>query len=445
MRNLGYVFLVCLVFWALVIFGCCKAFAAARPNPPMTYYMATAAQGGSDNNAGTLAAPFETPAATNRMTLWPGDSVLKKCDGIFGSCQRDTTDIVSSSGVADSAIVYGAYGTGAMPVTTAARHITGWDSVGVNRYRKVKAAPDSVFDVLVRNVRGTRVMTQAALDANLEWRNTADTLLVYLTTPADTAFIDRSKTTAFTLTAKSYITINGIRFTHGSGVAAGANCSVALISGTNATISNCQIDSSATFGIYQGCTPGTIKNTIFLNNPTFQVYSVGDSTRIYNCDLIGGTHGVQQVGTSCVYKNNIIKDSTSKLFFVTPASKTFTSSNNLFYATSYTNKWMRGSTNFSTFASWADSTLQESGSMVADPRFVNASAGDYRLKAGSPATRLGVNLWNSGVRSDFNGKPYPNNTQRKISAGAYYRKTYTGMGEIGNEIQAEIISEMRNW
>jgi hypothetical protein len=420
----------------------------------MVYYVDSVA--GNDNNAGTLAAPWETDAVLNRTTFWPADQVLKKRGGIFGACQRDTCRVMSSSGVADSAIVEGAYGDPNLPipVETAARHITGWAvAADGHTVSHVKTASDSTFALWVRNVLGTRVMTQAALDANREWRTTADTLLVYLTAAADTAFIDRSKAAAFSSSAKSWLTVTGIRFTHAINlISTGVTSTgVGLSTGSNIIFTKCTVDSMPGYSAVRvAANHVTIASSLFTGNGS-NVVAQSDSGSFLNNTVIGGGQGFfERIATKdWIIKNNIFQDQISKFIIIgSTEASTYIGSNNLFFMTSgvYINMWQRKTTNFSTLSSWADSTGQESGSIVADPRFVNAAAGDYRLAPGSPATRLGVNLWSAGVTSDITGKLYPNNTQRKISAGAYYRKVSgMGMGEIGNEIKAEIISEMRNW
>ncbi|MDD4019828.1 MAG: right-handed parallel beta-helix repeat-containing protein [Kiritimatiellae bacterium] len=52
-----------------------------------------------------------------------------------------------------------------------------------------------------------------------------------------------------------------------------------------------------------------------------------------------------------------------------------------------------------TLAQWQAGTGQDTGSLVADPLFVNPAAGDFRLKAGSPAEKIGFTPFDAHATS----------------------------------------------
>lgn len=76
------------------------------------YYVSTS---GSDANSGTSSSsPWQTLSKVSSMTFNPGDSILFKCgDTFIGQL------IISSSGSSGASIVYGKYGSGALPYLAA--------------------------------------------------------------------------------------------------------------------------------------------------------------------------------------------------------------------------------------------------------------------------------------------------------------------------------------
>ena len=408
MKEYIAVFIGCAVLFAAAVLPDC-AYAAGRPNPPMVYYVSPS---GNNLNAGTLAAPFLNNTPVNALTLWPMDKVLYECNGIYNPL------VVPSSGVADSVITFGSYGVGAKPVITAAEHAsvygsgTGWETYGGSIWYHLLSADDSCYAGYNRNVLMTRVVTQATLNGNNKFRvGTAagagnDTLVVYVTAPADTGYVERSKAEALTSNSKNHITVQDTRWTHGtSAVTTSENsANIHIISGTNITIANCKSDSAGYAGIYTSAKPTTIKNTLLINNGSANVYADADSGFLYNNDIVNGVRGILFAANikGWTIKNNIFVNQSINFIHISTFPMAYTGSNNLFYSTSSSNKWRRGSTNFSTLSSWQDSTGQESGSIVADPRFVNAAAGDYRVLAIGPADWGGTII--SSVATDFNGR-----------------------------------------
>jgi|GEM_PF-5605303 len=373
---------------------------AAYATDPVIYYMD--AVSGNDNNAGTSPeTAWETFAKVNRTALNPDDHVLLRRGQRFGSNQRDTCLVVSSSGTAGHPIVYGAWGTGDMPVDDASRQITGWESQGGNIYKRTKTVTDSTYAIWFGGVLGTRVMTVDALDVNREWIHWPDSTKVYLTTAADTASVWKSKTNAISSTSKNYITIQNLKITHGaSNNNTALSVNIKINTSTNVTITCCVIDSSYGYAIITSGIFSNIRSNIFYANNR-NTNAQADSGYFYNNTVIGGTEGFTQSNVkNWAVKNNIFYSQTSEFIKFSQATP-YLASNNIFYATSYTNKWVRKTTYFSTLASWQDSTGQEANSLTGDPLFVNAAAGDYRLTSNSPAINRGANL---GLLQDLTGR-----------------------------------------
>jgi hypothetical protein len=97
------------------------------------YYVSTT---GSDSNNGlTTSTPFLSITKVNTLTLSAGDSVLfKRGNSFYGALN------VNYSGTSSARIVYGAYGTGALPVITGFTTLTGWSLVTTGIYQSYCAA-----------------------------------------------------------------------------------------------------------------------------------------------------------------------------------------------------------------------------------------------------------------------------------------------------------------
>jgi hypothetical protein len=115
-----------------------------------------------------------------------------------------------------------------------------------------------------------------------------------------------------------------------------------------------------------GAGPDYIYNNLIYNNAAMGIWAIGNSVNIFN--------------------NYVIR-------------------NNIFY--------QNGGT--------IDSSVRvtQSNNLITDPKFVNASAGDFRVQAGSPAIDKGMAV--SQVTTDFDKKPRPQGT--RFTVGAY---EYTG-------------------
>lgn len=116
--------------------------------------------------------------------------------------------------------------------------------------------------------------------------------------------------------------------------------------------------------------------------------------------------------SNMLVKNNIFYLNTCKdVVVITGATTTgvvFT--NNLYYKVDLTTNWRWKGTNCDTLAAWRTaSNLTETGSLTADPRFVNASgtyslATDFKLQSGSLAINTGTDV---GLTTDYEGADRP--------------------------------------
>lgn len=279
-------------------------------------------------------------------------------------------------------------------------------------------AQDSAYAKWNAGVLMTRVMTKATCDANNEWflqkgpaLNLNNYSFVKLTAAGDTAFITRSKAAALTSSGKSYVNFEGIRFTKAINAqkATYTSTGISVITGGNITFTKCIIDSMPGYSaFYTTAKPVIISYSLF-NNPdvaTSNIYVNSDSGSVLNSDVINGVRGFvsESAIKNWTLKNTIFKDITTHFIQLgTTGGQPYIGSNNDFYANSYTNKWRRGLTYFSTLVSWQDSTLQEAKSIKDDPRFKDSARGDYSLDWRSPAINTGTFI--TGVTTNTNSIP----------------------------------------
>ncbi|MFD2569552.1 right-handed parallel beta-helix repeat-containing protein [Spirosoma soli] len=95
-----------------------------------TYYLA--ANGNDTNNGLSVNAPFRTLTRVNKLLLQPGDTLLlRRGDTFRGSLQ------IRQSGSSGKPIVVDAYGSGRKPILSGSVPVTGWKSLGSNRWQAV--------------------------------------------------------------------------------------------------------------------------------------------------------------------------------------------------------------------------------------------------------------------------------------------------------------------
>jgi parallel beta-helix repeat protein len=162
------------------------------------------------------------------------------------------------------------------------------------------------------------------------------------------------------------------------------------------------------------CTNITVQRNIIYNNfagmrTSDMVVGPSDGSKFYNNVVFNNTQWGIAVNNAknTTVKNNISMNNGSSQIFVSQYAVTngVTLSNNLYFKNSLgTNIGLWNSTNdgeYNTanlnFSSWV-SQSGETGAKNADPLFVNPSAGNFNLGAGSPAIDAGI-----GVGLPFNG------------------------------------------
>jgi hypothetical protein len=182
-------------------------------------------------------------------------------------------------------------------------------------------------------------------------------------------------TTGITITAGTNIEILGNKV-YGNSVH-GITSSLAT---TETTIAYNLSYSNGSVGIRDGADAGT--NHYFYNNVSY-----GNSNNGFSCGV--------SAATTCTLKNNISSTNGGTEF--SEGSGTVIDSNN--------------STDGTYSGTWAKTNNQD-----VDPQFVNAAAGDFRLKATSPLLRKGVAV---GLTTDIAGNTVPAYTGKTPDIGAY--------------------------
>jgi hypothetical protein len=110
-----WLLLLLLLAWSIVLCG------LLPPADAATYYV-DATEGSDSNNGTTTSTPFQTLAKLETLALVPGDTILFQRGETWSG---QTLVLVNKSGNAYSPIRLGAYGSGAAPVLSGGRPLTG--------------------------------------------------------------------------------------------------------------------------------------------------------------------------------------------------------------------------------------------------------------------------------------------------------------------------------
>jgi parallel beta-helix repeat protein len=115
-------------FTLLLVFGGIPTVQAAQT----IYHVSSVNPAADDNNPGTAELPWKTLEKVNASIngLQPGDQVLFE----RGSTFNGSLLIQNKSGTVESPITFGAYGTGDKPIINGFETLTGWQSLGGNRW-----------------------------------------------------------------------------------------------------------------------------------------------------------------------------------------------------------------------------------------------------------------------------------------------------------------------
>ena len=382
---------------------------------PVSYAWATGyltyqadAVNGSDHNTGLPGSPFKTCSFANAISS-KGNHFQWKCGQTFGASQNDTCRVGAADSTTDES-----WGTGEKPTITGAKQITGWTNANqvANVLKSVKVIPDSTYSMWVKGVLCTRVMTEAALNGNNKFCTWPDSTKIFLTDFADTSDVKRSKNYVI-YTDKNYGTYNNLIISYGTGTLAQFR-NMYIAGSTHNTVKNCKFTDCSTvhLGISSTADNTNIYYNIFSSGCVYTAQLVigGNNCNVYNNIFVSsGLDAIFLFNStkSVTIKNNIICSPVRNFLNFPNATWTITASNNQYYAISYTNKWIRGSTNFSTLKSWQDSTGQEANSLTGWPRFAGqadstSAITSYALAAGSKCINAGVNV---GLTSDYYGNP----------------------------------------
>jgi hypothetical protein len=342
---------------------------------------------------------------------------------------NDTLPVAPSSGTEGHPItIMSAPGTGIATIDAAAPQGiwgagTGWVHYADSLYYHLIAKDDSIFGVWFRNAESVRVMTDAVLDADKEWKVStaavgADTLKIY-TIDADTSDVTRSNDQGFYSTAKSYLKLYNIKVVHGTGaIKSNAGCAnIYMLTGRGNEVIQCEADSSTGNGVSFTSLQMVIAHNLMKHNGSQAHISAGaDSAYIYSNTLVGEVVRAVNFLTNvndCIFKNNYCESPVTNFVAVTTDTLNVMDYN-YYYASSLTNKWKRGATSYSTLANWSAANFgQEAHSIASTTRPAFKSLTDWRPALGSALIDAGVDV---ARVLDFRGYPVPAGSAPDIGA-----------------------------
>ncbi|MFN2288660.1 MAG: nitrous oxide reductase family maturation protein NosD [Chromatocurvus sp.] len=168
-----------------------------------------------------------------------------------------------------------------------------------------------------------------------------------------------------------------------------------------------------------GSVDARVYKNVVINNTGTGIhlgFSPAEGTRAYNNTLYGNATGIHAQGDellACLVRNNIVVDCGDQAIFDwqvnNPSLQDVAYDRNLYFGNTR-HAFYEGGAGEITFAAWQATYGHDLNGLVADPLFVNAAAGDFRLQAGSPALTLGRDTFDLDGDSD---------TAETIPAGAY--------------------------
>jgi hypothetical protein len=202
------------------------------------------------------------------------------------------------------------------------------------------------------------------------------------------------------------IVYNGTHTSQDHGVYVGGG------TGSNITIRNNIFDHNASSAIQSYHSPNVtglyIYNNIITNHPIGVIIGDGSNTEVYNNTIDKCSKGIDiyyaEAGPSNItIKNNIISNCTS---YGMRVASSFTSQVHSDYNDLYNNaitvQW--GGSNYS-LSQFQSATGNDTHSTNANPSYVNASTGNYRLNSTSPAANKGTALGKVPNDKDYVARP----------------------------------------
>ncbi len=274
------------------------------------YYLSSSS--GNDSytaaQAQSQSTPWKTLAKINSYmaSIKPGDNILLKSGDTFTIPEGVNTGglLMTVSGTSTQPIVISSYGTGALPIITLPA-VTGWAAGATAGIYTAKFTIQTCCSLMYQDgVPMTKASSSALTDGN--WYGDGTTLY-YKPTTGTTANhtvtvcnINNSYIPGIDLSARQYITVNGIQFNSlGVGVKTFGATSAGEV---GLTVQNCAFNYCQS-GIFFMPGAGNNTNSTFQNN-LFYRCQVG--VRMYTISAVGGTLATTTIGThtNCKIINN---------------------------------------------------------------------------------------------------------------------------------------------